>query len=537
VTATGSGEVAILPPAIVFEEQDGSHMRGIGGNELLTVAEMGRADALAVAAGVPAERLMEAAGKAVADAILARWSACPTVVLAGPGNNGGDGYVAARYLAEAGWPVRVASLETREGLKGEAALNARRWTGETVPLSVGALDGCALVVDALFGAGLTRPLGGVVREVIAALAVRNLPCNAVDMPSGIHGDSGLILGESEGGLAPKVQLTVTFFRKKPGHLLLPGRVFCGGLVVADIGIPPAVLGRIEPKAAENAPLLWFDRLPWPQPTDHKFSRGHTVVCGGAEMTGAARLSARAAQRAGAGMVTITASPQSFAIYASSMQSILVRPIEDLADFNAFLADPRVTSVVIGPGNGVLPATRARGVAALEAGKACVLDADALTVFSERPQGPKLLFETIASNMARCVLTPHEGEFARLFGPFGLAGGSKTDRALEAARLSGAVVLLKGFDTVIAAPDGRVVINSNAPATLATAGAGDVLAGLIGGLLAQGMPPYEAACAAAWLQGEAAAMFGAGLIAEDVIDRLPDVLGALRAAVYPPVSPS
>ena len=508
-------------------------MRGTAGSELLTVAEMGRADALAVASGVPAERLMEAAGKAVADAIMARWAPCPTVVLAGPGNNGGDGFVAARYLAAAGWPVRVASLGTRDGLKGEAALNAERWTGETVPLSVGALDGCTLVIDALFGAGLTRPLGGIAREVVAALSVRNLPCVAVDIPSGVHGDSGLILGESEGGIAPRVRLTVTFFRKKLGHLLLPGRVYCGELVVADIGIPPAVLSRIDPKAWENVPMLWLDQMPWPQPTDHKFSRGHMAVCGGAVMTGAARLSARAGQRAGAGMVTIAVPPETFGIYASAMQSILVRPVEDLADFNMFLSDPRVTSVVIGPGNGVVPATRAHGTAALEAGKACVMDADALTVFSERPQGPRLLFETIAASGARCVLTPHEGEFARLFGPCGLIGGSKVHRAVEAARLSGAVVLLKGFDTVIAAPDGHVVINSNAPATLATAGAGDVLAGLIGGLLAPGMPPLEAACAAAWIQGAAAASFGPGLIAEDLIDRLPSVLAALRTAAAVP----
>lgn len=231
------------------------------------------------------------------------------------------------------------------------------------------------------------------------------------------------------------------------------------------------------------------------------------------------------------MVTIAVPPASFPIYAAAMQSILVRPIEDLADFNSFLSDPRVTAVIVGPGNGVADATRAHGLAALETGRPCVFDADALTVFSERPQGPKLLFESIAKSGVACVLTPHEGEFARLFGPSGLIGGSKIHRALEAARLSGAIVLLKGFDTVIAAPDGRVVINSNAPATLATAGAGDVLAGLIGGLLAQGMPAFEAACAAAWIQGDAAASFGPGLIAEDVIDRLPEVFGALRTATH------
>jgi NAD(P)H-hydrate epimerase len=273
-------------------------------------------------------------------------------------------------------------------------------------------------------------------------------------------------------------------------------------------------------AWENAPALWLDQLPYPKPTDHKYTRGHMVVCGGAQMTGAARLAARAGQRAGAGMVSIAAPPEAVPIYASALLSILVWPIEDLAEFNVLLSDPRVTSAVVGPGSGVTSATHAYGMAALEAGKACVLDADALTVFSEPPQGPRELFETIAASAVPCVLTPHEGEFARMFGRCGLSAGSKLARAREAARLSGATVLLKGYDTVIAAPDGRAVINSNAPAYLSTAGAGDVLAGLIGGLLAPGMPPLAAACAAAWLQGDAARAFGPGLIADDLLDRLP-----------------
>ena len=502
-------------------------MTALGGSELLTVAEMGRADALAVAGGVPAERLMEAAGKAVAEAVMARWSSRPTIVLAGPGNNGGDGFVAARYLAAAGWPVRVALLGSRAALKGEAALNAERWSGELVSLSVAALDGSALVIDALFGAGLTRPLGGAAREVVAVLSNRRLPCIAVDIPSGIHGDSGQILGESDAGIAPKAQLTVTFFRKKPAHLLLPSRIYCGEVVVADIGIPAAVVEQIAPKTWENAPVLWRKLMPWPQPSDHKFSRGYLVVCGGGVMTGAARLAARAGQRAGAGIVTLAVPPEAFAIYAGAMQSVLVRPIEDDYSFNELLSDPRVTSVVIGPGNGVLPRTRAHVLAVLEAGKACVVDADALTVFSEPPHGPSDLFQAIKACGGSCVMTPHEGEFARLFAKSGLIGDNKRESAMQAARLSGAIVVFKGYDTVVAAPDGRVVINGNAPASLATAGSGDVLAGLIGGLLAQGMASFEAACAAVWLQGAAATAFGPGLIAEDVIDGLPATLQTLR----------
>jgi NAD(P)H-hydrate epimerase len=354
----------------------------------------------------------------------------------------------------------------------------------------------------------------------------------VDIPSGVYGDSGAVMGDGDGGIAIRADLTVTFFRKKPGHLLLPGRELCGDVVVADIGIPAEVLGRIRPMTWENSPILWLDRFPWPRPSDHKYSRGHMVVCGGAVMTGAARLTARAGQRAGAGMVSIVTPPQAAPIYASSLLSVLVRPIEDLTEFNVLLSDPRVTSAVVGPGSGVISSTHAYGKAALEAGKACVLDADALTVFSQPPQGPKELFESIAASAGPCVLTPHEGEFARMFGRCGLAGGGKLARAREAARLSGATVLLKGYDTVIAAPDGRAVVNSNAPPDLATAGAGDVLAGLIGGLLAAGMPPFAAACAAAWLQGDAARAFGPGLVADDLLDRLPATLAAL-AGLRPP----
>jgi hydroxyethylthiazole kinase-like uncharacterized protein yjeF len=503
-------------------------MKGIVGNELLTVAEMARADALAVAAGVPAERLMEAAGRAVADATMARWSPRRAVVLAGPGNNGGDGFVAARYLSQAGWSVRVALLGSTSALKGEAALNAQRWTGEVVPLGVGAVEECDLVIDALFGAGLARPLDGIAREVAAAVSVRDLPCVAVDIPSGVYGDSGAVMGDGEGGFAIRADLTVTFFRKKPGHLLLPGRELSGDIVVADIGIPAEVLGRIRPMAWENLPALWLDQFPWPTPSDHKYTRGHMVVCGGALMTGAARLTARAGQRAGAGMVSIATPPQAAPVYASLL-SVLVRTIEDLSEFNVLISDPRVTSAVIGPGSGVTSFTHAYGMAILEAAKACVLDADAITVFSEPPQGPKELFESIAASAGPCVLTPHEGEFSRMFGRCGLTAGSKLARAREAAHLSGATVLLKGYDTVIAAPDGRAVINSNAPAHLATAGAGDVLAGLIGGLLAQRMAPFAAACAAAWLHGEAASARGPGMVAEDLLDQLPATLKALAGS--------
>jgi NAD(P)H-hydrate epimerase len=322
-----------------------------------------------------------------------------------------------------------------------------------------------------------------------------------------------VLGEA----AVEAALTVTFFRKKPGHLLLPGRLRCGEVVVADIGIPDSVLTEIAPHTFENTAALWSARYPWRRLDSHKYHFGHALVLGGAVVTGAGRLAARAALRVGAGLVTVACSRESLPIYAMSAPSVITAPVDTAADYQALLADPRKNAVLVGPGNGVGPETRARSLAALDAGKAVVLDADALTSFEARP--PEL-FDAVAGP---CVLTPHEGEFRRLFPDL---EGDKLTRARAAAARGGAVVLLKGADTVIAAADGRAAINANAPAALATAGTGDVLAGLIVGLLAQGMNSFDAACAAVWLHGEAGAALGPGLIAEDLCEALPGVLRGL-----------
>ncbi|HEX6980494.1 MAG TPA: NAD(P)H-hydrate dehydratase [Alphaproteobacteria bacterium] len=479
---------------------------------LLTCAEMARADAAAIAAGTPSIELMEAAGRAVAHAVRVRYAPCPTVVLCGPGNNGGDGFVAARYLAEAGWPVRVALLGSKAVLKGDAAASAARWQGAIEALAPSVLDGASLVIDGLFGAGLARALSGVAADVIDAINARGVPCVAIDMPSGVHGDTGEILGT-----APRCRLTVTFFRRKPGHLMMPGRALCGEIVVADIGILDVVLDAIDPKCHANDPILWLDAYPWPRPDGHKYSRGHAVVVGGAHTTGAARLAGRAAYRMGAGLVTIASDPAAIPIYATDRASFLTAPLPDDTAFAALLADERRNAVLLGPGNGVNLTTRQRVRAALGARKRCVLDADAISVFADEPDD---LFRAIRGP---CLLTPHEGEFARLFD----VSGDKLARARAAARRSGAVILLKGPDTVIAAPDGRAIINDNAPPDLATAGAGDVLAGMALGLLAQGMDPFLAAAAAAWIHGEAAARFGPGLMADDLPEQIPAVLRRLK----------
>jgi NAD(P)H-hydrate epimerase len=483
---------------------------------LLTPQQMGEADRLTIAGGIPGIVLMENAGRAVADAVSRRWPKQKALVLCGPGNNGGDGFVAARILAERGWPVRVALLGAQEALKGDAAAAAARWTGPVEPLARAVIRDAGLVIDALFGAGLARPIEGVSRDVIAAVDSARLPVIAVDVPSGVDGASGAVLG-----IAPKAALTVTFFRRKPGHLLLPGRSHCGETLVAPIGISDAVLGDIQPEVAANHPDWWRDNFPWPLPESHKYTRGHALVAGGAVMTGAARLAARAAARLGAGLVTVAAPQTAFPIYAAALTGIIVQPAGGLDAFRALLADPRRNAALIGPGAGVGDDTRDKVLAILAAEKRAVLDADALTSFADNAE---VLFGAIRSP---CVLTPHEGEFGRLFANLVDVSGSKLERACRAARLSGAVMLLKGNDTVIAAPDGRAAISQGAPPELATAGSGDVLAGMVLGLLAQGMPPFEAAAAAVWLHADAARRFGPGLIAEDLVEALPTALTALK----------
>jgi NAD(P)H-hydrate epimerase len=473
---------------------------------LLDVRQMGEADRLTTDAGLPAVELMANAGRGVASEIQRRWPARPVIVLCGPGNNGGDGFVIARLLLEAGWPVRVALLGPRDQLAGAAGHHAQLWPRAVEQLVPDVLDGAELVVDAIFGAGLSRPLADAAAETLSAAASRGLPIVAVDVPSGLMGDTGEVLG------AVQAVLTVTFFRKKPGHLLLPGRRLCGEVVVVDIGISPAVFDQIVPQAFENDPLLWLADLPRPQDGGNKYSRGHALVSGGYPVTGAARLAARAAARAGAGLTTIAVSPVALPVYAAALTSIMVQPLAVPEDFECLLDDSHYKAFLIGPGAGTGEETRSRVLAMLATGRPTVLDADALTTFADDP----LTLDRAITGP--CVLTPHDGEFHRLFDP----SGDKLTRTRTAARRSKAIIILKGADTVITAPDGRSVINRNAPPTLATAGAGDVLGGMVLGLLAQGMEPFLAAAAAVWLHGAAAAQFGPGLIAEDLPDLLPGV---------------
>jgi hydroxyethylthiazole kinase-like uncharacterized protein yjeF len=480
---------------------------------LLTPAEMNQADCLSLAGGATGFTLMDAAGGAVAVAIGARWSMRPVTVLCGPGNNGGDGFVVASHLAAAGWPVKLALMGSRDKLSREAAQAASLWTGSIEPFSPKVLDDAGVVVDAIIGAGLSRPVAGPALEMIEALEARRIPTCAIDVPSGMDGSTGAVWGA-----AATADLTVTFFRKKPGHLLFPGRRLCGKLVVADIGTPESVLGVIKPQTWENGPDLWLKGYPWPQSESYKYTRGEVLVVGGETITGASRMTALAAARAGAGMVTLAAPAKVWSVYAASLMNTIVREFDGNAGFEAMLADPRRNVIAIGPGAGVGALTRDYVLAALGTRRAVVLDADALTSFAEAPE------QLFAAIKGPCVLTPHAGEFMRLFH----VEGDKLHRTRRAAEQCKAVVLLKGPDTVIAAPDGRAIINANAPAQLATGGTGDVLTGFVAALLAQGMAPFEAAAAAVWLHGAAASAFGLGLVAADLPDALPHVLHGLRS---------
>jgi hydroxyethylthiazole kinase-like uncharacterized protein yjeF len=486
--------------------------------ELLTTVEMDDADRLTIAGGTAGIALMEAAGGAVADAVGLMLQGRDVVVVAGPGNNGGDGFVAARLLAERGHKVRVSFVGERSRLKGDAAQAAARWKGPVDQASPQTITGRDVIVDALFGAGLDRPVAGVARTMIEAMNESGAPVIAVDLPSGINGTSGAVMGA-----AVKATHTVTFFRRKISHLLMPGRLHCGVVEVADIGIPASVLDRVKPAAFANEPALWDCQFPVPKPQAHKYSRGHAViVSGGLTTSSAARLAARGALRAGAGLVTIASPREALAVNAAASLAVMVRPVDGALELTEFLADTRRNAVAIGPGAGVGPATREEVRVALASEAAIVLDADALTSFADDPAD---LTAAIGRHTGPgAVLTPHEGEFVRFFKPIATNTevNSKLEKARLAARNSGAMVLLKGPDTVVAAPDGRASIAANAPPYLATAGAGDVLTGMISGLMAQGMPAFEAASAAVWLHGEAAHEFGPGLIAEDLPEALPAV---------------
>ncbi|MBI2253759.1 MAG: NAD(P)H-hydrate dehydratase [Proteobacteria bacterium] len=484
---------------------------------LVTSAEMRAAEQAYFARGNDSYGLMRLAGAAVADAIrLAHPAgAGPVLVLCGPGNNGGDGFVTAELLRQAGYEVGVAAMRHPEDYDGDAARAAKTWiaAGQLLPFDTGAFPRPALVVDALFGIGLDRKLEGKAAEAIDWINRSGAEIWAVDIPSGISADDGRVLG-----MAVHASHTVTFGWAKAGHVLFPGRHHSGALDVAGIGLDRDLLPSGQ-MTFRNNPAAWRNVLPKPGPFDHKYSRGHALVIGSSEMPGAGRLAALAGRRIGAGMLSVAAPAATLPLYMADQPGIIAKPAARPEDLVEILMDRRISAVLVGSGLVPDAAAREAVITALSAGRAAVVDGGGLTAFADRPD------DLFTLGRGDIVLTPHEGEFARLFPDLGPELG-KVERVKRAARRAKAVIVLKGADTVIGAPDGRVLINDVASPYLATAGSGDVLAGLTLGLLAQGMPAYQAAGAAVWFHGKAGLALGAGLIAEDLPGTVPGLLREL-----------
>lgn len=497
-------------------------------NELLTPQQMGEADRRTIEGGIPGLELMHKAGQRVYE--VARRYLHPgsrLVVMCGPGNNGGDGFVVARLAASDEFDVAVGLLGDAARLKGDARQAFDELPVALTPLTevvagLAELRGQDVIVDALFGAGLSRGLEGEAADIVQAMNASEAECVAVDLPSGVNGASGEALGA-----AVEADVSVSFFRGKPGHYLMPGRSYAGDVVIGQIGIEADVLEHTGIAAYLNGPTLWGGLAETPPIDGHKYSRGHTVVVSGSEFaTGASRLAALAAQRAGSGLVSVAAEEAAARVHAAHLTSVMIKPCDQASDLERLLADARLNSVVIGPAAGVGERTCEKTKVCLAGERAVVLDADALTSFEEAAD---VLFDLIgvSGHAGQVVLTPHEGEFSRLFPDLHAAEGlSKVERTVGAARRSGAVVVLKGPDTVIAAPDGRTAINASGTPWLATAGSGDVLAGMIAGYLAQGLDGFEAAAKGVWVHGRAGELAGPGLIAEDLIACLPGVVEEL-----------
>jgi hydroxyethylthiazole kinase-like uncharacterized protein yjeF len=492
---------------------------------------MKRVDEKAREQGISSYSLMENAGLAVADAVQAlAGSPCRVVVLAGPGNNGGDGAIAAVELDSLEYEVHVVRIVTEQKSYGDANRAFQSWHHPIEIISLNEIElsdttstlilSADVVVDAMFGAGLTRPLSGIVAAMVKLVNDGPAQVVAVDVPSGLSGNT-----HNVNGPCVEAELTVTFFLHKPAHFLYPGRQLCGSVLLAQIGLDNEQLDQHEPNCYLNEPAVFYSMMPRINTIGHKFHRGHVLVRSGpVESTGAARLSAETALRCGAGLVTVATSHDALLVNAAHLTAVMLKCCDTEHAWKEQLADPRITTVVVGPGNGISEGTRNSVISSLESEKQCVLDADALSCWSDNNWRHEFM-KVMASTTASVVLTPHAGEFEHLFGNLSDEQfPSKLHKALEAASQSRAVIVYKGADTVVASPDGRSSINANAPPWLATAGTGDVLAGLIAALLAQGMPPFEASCAAVWLHGAAAESLGYPLCSEDLVGQVANELG-------------
>lgn len=481
----------------------------IAQNYLFTPKKMQAVDRCAIESGIDSLALMERAGAAVSAAVLKFWPVIRrAVILCGPGNNGGDGHIAARYLAQSGVPIVRFGFDPKAGTDATLALAA--FPGDVSSLASYQPQAGDVVIDALFGAGLDRPLTGNVAALIELIASAKLPILAVDLPSGLNGRTG-----RPTGACFRADRTVTFAGPKPGHVLMPGRQLCGPVEVADIGVPARLLTN-ENHIWINHRALYEEFLPAADAASHKYTRGHLGVFSGPLISGgAARMAADAGLRAGAGLVTLACPPSAVLTQASHLTAVMLRSVMDISGVETWLEDGRLKAFVLGPGFGDCQRAIEYAQAIARHTRALVLDADALSAFAERHDDLAALGEK-----TELILTPHEGEFRRLFGALAIDDNlSKIERAQMAASLINGVVVYKGADTVIAAPDGRAAVNTDGPPWLATAGSGDVLAGIVGAYLAQGMPAFEAACAGVARHSAAGIMAGSGMTAEDLITKV------------------
>ena len=507
-------------------------MEPITSNALLTADQMQQVDRNAASQGFCTYTSMQRAGMAVADGVRTLMGdPCKVLVLIGPGNNGGDGAIAAVELLAHGYEVELVSISNAPAEGSDAFRAYQQWQQSTPAMTSSdtswsshqleiQVESAAVIIDAMFGAGLSRPLSSSLEQLVNLINSSSAKVVAVDVPSGLNGNTHCIHGA-----CIQADMTVTFFLRKPAHVLFPGRKVCGKLLLAQIGLSAEQLGGEKLQCWLNGPALFKDKLPHCEVNGHKFNRGHVLVRSGpVQSTGAARLCAETALYSGAGLVTVATTTEAMATNAAHLTAVMLQQIDTQDEWAESLTDHRINTVAVGPGNGLSEQTRQCVIASLQAEKHCVLDADALSCWQD-PEHNSVLIRSLKLCSPTTVLTPHAGEFKRLFGEFlPEKFPSKLHQTREAARLVDSIIVYKGADTVIAAPDGRASINANAPPWLATAGAGDVLAGLIAALLAQGTPAFEAACAAVWLHGAAAENLGYPLCAEDMVRQVGRELG-------------
>jgi hydroxyethylthiazole kinase-like uncharacterized protein yjeF len=500
--------------------------------ELFSLNEMQRADALAMQSGILGLSLMEQAGNRVAYNIEQICEGPSRLcILAGPGNNGGDAFVVARLLSERAYKIDTFNVCLKAVHNSDKESDAKKmrekWVKEGAKLHSiedwttlkESIDSSALIIDGVFGAGLSRNIEGPLIEIIEFINQANTPVLAIDVPTGMNGNTGQIMGS-----ALIADYTVSFHAPKQGHKLYPGKDLCGKLYIEDIGIPDRVTKTIAPKQYENTPDLWKACLKPRSSQSHKYNYGAVlVVVGDHTMRGASVLSSNAAIKAGAGLVTLALNKEEEGtVHPKSFAAIMHNVIPETSDekgWDQLFAEKKITAALIGPGACPTEETRQKCLALLKQNSLVVIDAGALTAFQDHREA---LIESLSERSLahpKVILTPHEGEFKKLFPALDLS--DKVNAAREAAKETQSIVLIKGADTVIASPDGRVMINTNAPPTLATAGTGDVLAGIITALASnKDNPAFEAAAAGVYIHAECANQISLELVADDLVGQIP-----------------